>query len=190
MKKADKRSRKTVKAIQDALLQMLSEKNLSDIKIIELCRRADINRTTFYLHFDNTDDVLRSIREEIVERIFTQYQGESFLYTMEHPMNFLMTCTQVIASYEGFERFVRLSREAVYFLEELKKCFASKVYDDFKSEYPHCNGASFYIINFITAGTFDMFIVWLRSDQSYPLEQLFDRCSKIFATGHESLSES
>ena len=58
MKKADKRSRKTVKAIQDALLQMLSEKNLSDIKIIELCRRADINRTTFYLHFGNTDVVL------------------------------------------------------------------------------------------------------------------------------------
>ena len=189
MKRGDKRSQKTVKALQDALLHMLTEKDLSAIRIIDLCRCADINRTTFYLHFDNTDDVLRSIREEIVERIFTQYRGESFLYTMEHPLRFLMTCTQVISSYEGFERFVRFSDEAAYFLEELKKSFAAKVFADYKKEYPDSNGASFYIINFLTAGTFDTYIVWLRSEQHCPLADLFDRFGKIFAAGHEALSQ-
>lgn len=189
MKKEDKRTKKTIKAIQNALLHMLSNQPMASVRIIDLCRQADINRTTFYLHYGNTEDVLHSLREEIVERIFEQYQGESFLYTMEHPLDFLMTCTNVIASYEDFEKFVKTSAEASDFLEELKKHFASRVYEEYKNEYPSCNEYAFYIINFITAGTFDTFIVWLRSDKSMSLSALFDRCGKIFLAGHESLAE-
>ena len=79
MRKEDKRSRKTIKAIQDALLRMLAEKRLSDIKIVDLCKNADINRTTFYLHFESTEQVLLSIREEIVKRIFDSYKGNNNL---------------------------------------------------------------------------------------------------------------
>ena len=179
MRKEDKRSRKTIKAIQDALLRMLAEKRLSDIKIVDLCKNADINRTTFYLHFESTEQVLLSIREEIVKRIFDSYKGNSFFYTLEHPLGFLTTCTEVISSYDGFENFVRNSSEAAYFLEKLKKCFAARAYDDH----------AFYIIDFMTAGMLDVFIAWLRSEQETPLESILDKCAKLLSAGHETLTD-
>ena len=188
MKKEDKRTRKTIKAIQDALLKLLAEKSLSAIKIIELCAQADINRTTFYLHFENTGDVLRSIREEIVERIFAKYSDVSFLYTFEHPLGFLTACTEIISSYEGFERFVRVSAEASEFLDALKAAFTARVYAEYKNVNPLCDEYAFFIIDFITAGTFDTYIVWLRSEKTVSLSSLFDHCGKIFAAGHEALT--
>lgn len=189
MKKEDKRSQKTVKAIQDALLRMLADTNLSDIKIIDLCRVADINRTTFYLHYDNVDQVQRSIREAIVERIFESYQEESFLYTLEYPIHFLTTCTEVLSSYEGFENFVRNSSEAAYFLEEFKKTFSARACAEYCNEYHEKTEGAFFIINFMTAGTLDNYIMWLRSDKQIPLSYIFDQCADMFAAAHVALSK-
>ena len=69
MTKKDKRSRKTVRAIQDTLLRLLCTKRLREIRIVDLCTAADINRTTFYLHFCGLGDVLGSLRAKISSTI-------------------------------------------------------------------------------------------------------------------------
>ena len=46
----DRRVRKTKKAIQDVFCELTKEKKLNEITIKELCARADINKSTFYLH--------------------------------------------------------------------------------------------------------------------------------------------
>ena len=70
MNKMDKRSQKTIRAIQSTLLQLLCAKQVREIKIVDLCTAADINRTTFYLHYTGIADVLEGLRNEITERIF------------------------------------------------------------------------------------------------------------------------
>lgn len=47
----DRRVRKTKKAIQDVFCEMIKEKKLNEITVKELCARADINKSTFYLHY-------------------------------------------------------------------------------------------------------------------------------------------
>ena len=59
--KTDRRSRKTIGAIQNTTLQLLCTRRLGEIKIVDLCMAADINRTTFYLHFRNIREVLASL---------------------------------------------------------------------------------------------------------------------------------
>ena len=69
----DRRVRKTRTAIHQALASLLSEKEPRDITIRELCERADINKSTFYLHFhdiyDCTDHFLEALAEPITEII-------------------------------------------------------------------------------------------------------------------------
>jgi AcrR family transcriptional regulator len=50
-KKYDLRIIRTYKALNEAFLQLMSEKHFEDITINELCERAMIRRTTFYKHF-------------------------------------------------------------------------------------------------------------------------------------------
>ena len=68
MNKKDKRSRKTARAVQNALLRLLCERRIDEIKIVDLCTAADINRTTFYLHYARIGDVLDELRDEQCKR--------------------------------------------------------------------------------------------------------------------------
>lgn len=57
----DRRTKYTRKAIRDALMELLKTKPYSKITVTELCRIADINRGTFYIHYYDTDNVLDDI---------------------------------------------------------------------------------------------------------------------------------
>ena len=66
-RKTDRRTLYTRMVIQDALLELLAEKDYSDITVADLCRAAEINRGTFYLHYNNISQVLDAVYAEAME---------------------------------------------------------------------------------------------------------------------------
>ena len=62
--KTDARVRYTCKVIQDAFLDVLKEKPISRITVKEVCDKAEINRGTFYKHYQDCYDLLDKIEEE------------------------------------------------------------------------------------------------------------------------------
>ena len=55
----DRRITKTRKSIQNAYLNLLRQKGTEKITISDIAREADIDRKTFYLHYDSTEDIIR-----------------------------------------------------------------------------------------------------------------------------------
>lgn len=64
--KSDLRVVKTRQLIREALLDLMSERELSRITISELCARAQINRKTFYRHYREPGDVVTEIENDIL----------------------------------------------------------------------------------------------------------------------------
>lgn len=62
--KNDRRSRYTKMVLQRSLLELMKQKPITKISITELCKNADVNRTTFYSHFLDQLDLLASVEEE------------------------------------------------------------------------------------------------------------------------------
>ena len=62
--KTDRRTRYTRQAIKDILLDELKIKPYSKITVTEICKKAEMNRGTFYLHYYDIDDVLNDILED------------------------------------------------------------------------------------------------------------------------------
>ena len=58
--------------LQEALIDLLQEKALENISVRELVNKADINRSTFYSHYDTIYDLLYSITEKYMKRIIFQ----------------------------------------------------------------------------------------------------------------------
>ena len=58
----------TKQLLKNALLELMQEKPVTRISIRELCEQADLNRTTFYLHYTDQMDLLRHIEREILEQ--------------------------------------------------------------------------------------------------------------------------
>lgn len=66
-KQEDLRVRKTKQAIRSAFKEMICEMDLNEITIKELTLRAQINRKTFYLHYQCLDDVMTELEDEIAD---------------------------------------------------------------------------------------------------------------------------
>ncbi|MFC2949155.1 TetR/AcrR family transcriptional regulator [Virgibacillus sediminis] len=70
MKKTmDKRVKRTKKEFQRTLLALLKEKKFEDITITEIVRKADYNRGTFYIHYDQKEDLLHETIDEMLAEL-------------------------------------------------------------------------------------------------------------------------
>lgn len=45
--------------LTETLLDLMEEKSYADISIMDICKRADLSRQTFYNYFDSKDDLFR-----------------------------------------------------------------------------------------------------------------------------------
>lgn len=58
MNKSESKYFNTAKKMDKALISLLGEKSFEYITVSEICKRAEVNRSTFYLHYENTVDLL------------------------------------------------------------------------------------------------------------------------------------
>ena len=65
----DKRIIRTKKKLTNTLLTTLKTKKIKDITVLELCKDANINRTTFYKYYKDVDDLLYKIEETLIKEI-------------------------------------------------------------------------------------------------------------------------
>lgn len=67
----DLRTTKTKLAIENALMELIEVKGFSNIKIVDIAKRAMVNRNTIYLHYSSKEEIVLSILNKT-------YGGESF----------------------------------------------------------------------------------------------------------------
>ena len=67
--KTDRRVLYTKMFLKESLLELMKEKPVGKITPTELCRKAEINRNTFYAHYYSTRDVLEEIEDEFSAQI-------------------------------------------------------------------------------------------------------------------------
>ena len=60
MNKNESKYFNTAIKMDEALITLLEKKDFEYITIREICATAGVNRSTFYLHYENTADLLRS----------------------------------------------------------------------------------------------------------------------------------
>lgn len=68
----DPRVRRSRKWLQDALRRLVQERAYESITVQEIAACADVNRTTFYQHFHDKDDLLESIVADLLDQLFAE----------------------------------------------------------------------------------------------------------------------
>jgi AcrR family transcriptional regulator len=63
--------------MDEALLLLLEKKDFEYITVKEICDIAGVNRSTFYLHYENTCDLLRETTQYVLDKHFSYYDVDA-----------------------------------------------------------------------------------------------------------------
>ena len=64
-----RRIARTQRSLRAALIELTEERGLEGFTVGDLCERADVNRSTFYNHFHDKDELLRALEGEVMAEL-------------------------------------------------------------------------------------------------------------------------
>lgn len=64
------RKERSKTAMKEAFLELFRQKEPESITVIELCRKAGLNRTTFYSHYGFLDNLIRELIWDSVQEVY------------------------------------------------------------------------------------------------------------------------
>ena len=74
MNKNESKYFNTAIRMDEALITLLEKKDFEYITIKEICDTAEVNRSTFYLHYENTFDLLQETTRYIIDKHLAYYE--------------------------------------------------------------------------------------------------------------------
>ena len=77
MNKSESKYFNTAIKMDKAFLQLLEKKDFEYISIKEICEKAGVNRSTFYLHYDNISDLLSESIRFMNEQFLSYFHTEN-----------------------------------------------------------------------------------------------------------------
>ena len=77
MNKNESKYFNTAIRMDEALISLLEKKDFEYISIKEICAEAGVNRSTFYLHYENISDLLAETTRFILDKHFAYYEADT-----------------------------------------------------------------------------------------------------------------
>jgi len=77
--KEDRRVRITKQAIKESLIELLQKYPISKASVKMICETADINRSTFYTHYADQYELLKTIQQETLTGIQQSIRNKYFI---------------------------------------------------------------------------------------------------------------
>lgn len=124
-----KNSERTKRWIREAFASLIVEKKcLENIKISELIERADITKPTFYYHYKDLNDLVKSIENEMIDELSLLFEEASMNkdVPLEHYISLL---SEFLKKNEKEYKAMANATDLNYFIDKIKKILAKKIDD-------------------------------------------------------------
>lgn len=72
----NRRKRQSLEKIEKAFIDLLQGRDLSEISVSDICKRAGLNRTTFYANYNDIYGLADSIRDKLEASLIDLYRDE------------------------------------------------------------------------------------------------------------------
>ncbi len=164
MNRQESRYSNTASLFDEALLLLLEQKEYDRITVKEVCRKAGVNRTTFYLHYESMNDLL----EETIGMINEKFKRSLSSVPAGDPRKEILTSEKYLRPYLGFIKENMRAYRVIHQQERLfrsQKTFESFYQSVFSPALTHfgvSENEKKYVFAFYTQGTVAIIGKWLE----------------------------
>ena len=157
--KNNRRTQMTRLLLKTALTELMQEKPFSQITIKDICERADLNRTTFYLHYNDQLDLLADVENEVYEK------------TLEYLKN-IKPAADAPGMIEAFLRYIQDNAPLFRVLffnaggEDFRSRFVQNSLETLRFNIPMSCAPEEepYVLGFLMQGSIHMIMEWIKRE--------------------------
>lgn len=189
----NRNSRRSIRLLKEAFLRLLAEKPFDQITVSDVTREADLNRGTFYAHYDNIEGLLRATMEDITERVSLLMDQSLSADFLDDPMPVLSRIGDYLGSDRALHEKIVSSTSVEPFINSLHEMFRKKIRERLRQDTSHpATKVDLVTIEYLASGVLGTYRSWLSGDfGDVPVENINDYlCSLVRATGKVSFGQA
>lgn len=182
MNKAESKYFNTAVKFDKALLSLLEQKPFEYITVREICEKAGVNRSTFYLHYENTCDLLKEATKYILDSFLSYFSVDtkSIAYRFEDCdlQELVFITPEYISPYLNFIKDNRqLFRTSIRHLgtmnfEAIYERMFLYIFNPVLSRFHFPEKVRGYVMKFYLSGITAVVMEWLDNDCADSVEDI------------------
>ena len=174
MNKNESKYFNTAIKMDEALILLLEKKAFEYITVKEICETAGVNRSTFYLHYENTSDLLKETTQYILDRHFSYYglDKKDALCGLEgcERKELIFVTEEYLTPYLTFIKENRrvfrvdIKQFDVMNMDEVYGRMFKYIFEPILARFDVAERERPYVIKFYLTGVFAIVMQWLEGD--------------------------
>ncbi len=182
MNKSESKYFNTAKKIDEAFISLLEYKSLKYITVKEICEKAGVNRSTFYLHYETIDDLLNESVDFVNNKFFEHFNVDSdeFIKSIEKrsakelifitPEYLVPYLTFIKDNKQIFKSVVNQSKHLGY-NQTFKKMF-NHIFNPILAKFNFPEDERKYILIFYIKGIMAVIMEWIKNGCDAPIDKI------------------
>ncbi|MGG0668626.1 TetR/AcrR family transcriptional regulator [Lederbergia citrisecunda] len=186
--KMDPRVQRTKAMFEEALLELMGEKDYKKITVREISERSTLNRATFYLHYYDKDELLEQMLDGALEnlRISVQVKEFEFKYDSENPHPIFIRLFNKMIEQNRFYKVMLVQEKVPYFTESVRGIIETLV--ERATQYMVEDKIEFNVpiemsVAYITSAYLGVIIWWLKHDMPYTPAHMAKQLTRLSTVG-------
>ncbi len=182
----DRRVKRTKRILKECLYKLLEDRSIDEITVKELTEAADVNRSTFYFYYNDINDMMMQLQDEI----FTVFEEKvlrptaSFV-TVEDFTNYCIRFLLFCKEYEDICKFVINNDPNNNLTNKIRKSLLEKVPDSDKVFAE--NDPKRYLTCFAVSAIWDTIVRWMYDGMKVAPEEMARFLANAYFYGGRSL---
>ena len=189
-KKVDRRVIKTRRQLKKGLAVLMKEKSVNQITVKELVEEVDINRSTFYLHFKDIQDLLREIEENMEAQIKRAIEEHPIVSGNENAFYFIEDMFRVLDEEREISKALIGPNGDMGFIHRIERIIKENSRGTLEKMFPGKKEDLKYFYAFCLSGCLGLVKVWLNEGEEKSLEEMAQMTFNMIANAKDAFCQT
>lgn len=171
------------KLIRSAMIELLAEKDISKITVVDLVRRTDLSRNTFYAHYQDVYAVLEEMENDFLTEMDRCLEQAIQAQAFSEPLGLLRQFQHFVEENMEANRLLLANRNAADFCEKIKKKFNARVMENLWTTPIRDTEGFGMFLECVTGGFVDLYQKSLKGESTLTLDCITAEIYQIYTWG-------
>lgn len=171
------------KLIRGAMIELLAEKDISKITVVDIIKRADLSRNTFYAHYQDVFAVLEELEDEFLSGMNLYLDEAIQNREFSEPLSLLQKFQRFVENNVETNRLLLANQNAAAFCEKIKRIFIARVMENLPTTGVKDTEGFLIFLECVTGGFVSLYQKSLKHETTLTLDDITAEINQIYTWG-------